>query len=268
MTPPESGLLNILMIGDIVGEPGRKAVFRHLDRLRDEYRLDLVIGNGENAAGGFGITHEVARELYRMGLDVITTGNHAWDKPEALDLFREEKRLLRPANYPEGTPGSGSGLFTTASGHKVGVVQVMGRVFMHALDCPFRAATREVNRMRRETPVVIVDVHAEASSEKMAMGWHLDGIASSVSGSHTHVQTADARLLPGGTGYLTDVGMTGPMDGVIGMRKDAVLARFLSGMPKRLAVASGPAVFSGAVFSIEPASGRCQRVERVYLPDV
>ncbi|MDH5526082.1 MAG: TIGR00282 family metallophosphoesterase [Nitrospirota bacterium] len=259
--------MNILMIGDIMGEPGRKSVFRHVDRLRDEYRLELVIGNGENAAGGFGITPEIARELYRQGIDVITTGNHAWDKREALDLFREEKRLLRPANYPDGTPGQGSGLFTTRSGHQVGVVQVMGRVFMHALDCPFKVAAREVARLKRETPCVVVDMHAEATSEKVAMGWHLDGQASAVAGSHTHVQTADERILPGGTGFLTDAGMTGPMDGVIGMKKEIVLSRFLTGMPKRFSVATGPTVFAGVIFSLDPDSGRCTGVKRLYLPD-
>jgi metallophosphoesterase (TIGR00282 family) len=259
--------MRILMIGDIVGEPGRKAVFRHVDRLRDEHGLDLVIGNGENAAGGFGLTHSVAKDLFANGIDVLTTGNHAWDKTEGVDLIRSDKRILRPANYPDGAPGVGSGVFTTGSGERVGVVQVMGRVFMHALDCPFRAASREVARLKRETPVVIVDMHAEATSEKVAMGWHLDGAASAVVGTHTHVQTADERVLPGGTGYLTDLGMTGPMDGVIGMKKELVLARFLTALPKRFAVASGPAVFCGAIVDVDADSGRCRAIQRVQLRD-
>jgi hypothetical protein len=259
--------MRVLYIGDIVGEPGRKAVFRNLDRLRDERGIDLVIGNAENAAGGFGVTAEVARDLFDFGVDVLTTGNHVWDKREALDFIRSEKRLIRPANYPEGTPGAGSGVFSTAKGERLGIVQVMGRVFMAPLDCPFRTAEREVARLKRETPCVLVDVHAEATSEKIAMGWHLDGAASVVVGSHTHVQTADERVLPGGTGYLTDTGMTGPMNGVIGMKKDLVLARFLTGMPKRFAVASGPVVFSAVLAEIDAASGRCTAIERVYLPD-
>jgi metallophosphoesterase (TIGR00282 family) len=261
------GTVRVLYVGDIVGEPGRKAVFRHVDRIRQEREVDLAIGNAENAAGGFGVTPEVAGDLFRMGLDVLTTGNHVWDKREALDFIRTEKRLIRPANYPEGAPGIGSGVFSTAGGGRVGVVQVMGRVFMPQTDCPFRTATREVARLKRETPCVIVDVHAEATSEKVAMGWHLDGEASAVLGTHTHVQTADSRVLPGGTGYITDVGMTGPMDGVIGMRRELVLGRFLTGMPKRLAVASGPAVLSAVLVDLDDATGRCTGVERLYLPD-
>jgi 2',3'-cyclic-nucleotide 2'-phosphodiesterase len=259
--------MRVLIIGDIVGEPGRKAVFRHIDRIRQERGIDLAIGNAENAAGGFGVTPEVVKELFDLGLDVLTTGNHVWDKREALDLIRTEKRLLRPANYPEGAPGLGSGVFSTPKGDRVGVVQVMGRVFMPQTDCPFRAATREVARLKRETPHVIVDMHAEATSEKVAMGWHLDGQASAVLGTHTHVQTADARVLPGGTGYITDVGMTGPLDGVIGMKRDLVLARFLTGMPKRLAVASGPAVLSAVVVELAEETGRCRRIEPLYLAD-
>jgi metallophosphoesterase (TIGR00282 family) len=213
------------------------------------------------------VTPEVVKELFDLGLDVLTTGNHVWDKREALDLIRTEKRLLRPANYPEGAPGLGSGVFSTPKGDRVGVLQVMGRVFMPHTDCPFKAASREVARLRRETPCVIVDMHAEATSEKVAMGWHLDGQASAVLGTHTHVQTADARVLPGGTGYITDVGMTGPLDGVIGMKRDLVLARFLTGMPKRLAVASGPTVLSAVVVALDGDSGRCLGVEPLYLAD-
>jgi len=259
--------MRVLLIGDIVGEPGRKAVFKHVDRLRDEHKLDLVIGNGENAAGGFGITQNVVKDLFGMGIDVMTTGNHAWDKREGIDLIRTDPRILRPANYPEGTPGVGSGVFTTSRGERVGMVQVMGRVFMNPLECPFRAASREVARLKRETPCVIVDIHAEASSEKVAMGWHLDGIASAVVGTHTHVQTGDERILPEGTGYLTDLGMTGPMNGIIGMKKELVLARFLTGMPKRLAVASGPVVLCGAIVDIHPETGRCQSIKRVQIRD-
>ncbi len=259
--------MRVLLIGDIVGEPGRKAIFRNLDRLKEEMRLDLVIGNAENAAGGFGITGPIMRDLFDLGIDVLTTGNHVWDKREAIDLIKTEKRLLRPANYPEGTPGQGSGIFTTQAGERVGVVQVMGRVFMHSLDCPFKAAEKEVRKLKRETACVIVDMHAEATSEKIAMGWHLDGQASAVIGTHTHVQTADARILPEGCGYLTDAGMTGPMDGVIGMKRELVLSRFLTAMPRRFAVASGAAVFAGVVTDIDAETGRCRKIERVYITD-
>ncbi|MFQ5508752.1 MAG: TIGR00282 family metallophosphoesterase [Leptospirillia bacterium] len=259
--------MRIFMIGDIVGEPGRKAVFKHLDRLREEHGFDLVIANAENAAGGFGVTHNVVRELFGMGIDVLTTGNHVWDKREAMDIIRTEKRLLRPANYPPGTPGLGSGVFTTAAGERVGVLQVMGRVFMHALDCPFRIADQEVTKLARETDCIVVDMHCEATSEKQAMGWHLDGRVAAVVGTHTHVQTADARVLPEGTGYITDLGMTGPLNGIIGMKRDLVLSRFLTGMPRRFAVAQGPVVLSGAIADIDTDTGRCNAMRNIYLPD-
>ncbi len=259
--------MRILFIGDIMGEPGRKAIFRNLDRLRDQHNIDFVIGNSENAAGGFGITEPIAKELYDMGLDVLTLGNHAWDKREAVDYIRTEKRLLRPANYPDGTPGVGSGLYVAPSGQKIGVVQVMGRVFMQPLDCPFRAATREVAKLKQQTPIVFVDMHAEATSEKVAMGWHLDGQASAVVGSHSHVQTGDERILPEGTGYLTDAGMTGPRDGIIGMKRELVLSRFLTNMPRRFAVASGPVLFCGAMVDIDAKSGKCTHIERIRCGD-
>jgi metallophosphoesterase (TIGR00282 family) len=260
-------MIRVLLIGDIIGESGRKAIFRNVDRLRGEKQLDMVIGNAENAAGGFGITQNVVRDLFSMGVDIMTTGNHAWDKREGIDIIRNDHRILRPANYPEGTPGVGSTIFTTPRGHKVGVLQVMGRVFMNPLDCPFKAANREVARLKRETDCIVVDCHAEATSEKVAMGWHLDGKVSAVVGTHTHVQSGDERILPEGTGYLTDAGMTGPMDGVIGMKRELVLARFLTGMPKRFAVASGPAILCGVIIDIDPDNGRCQRMERVQIRD-
>src|SRR5919198_986413 len=215
--------VKILFIGDIIGKPGRQVISRELHRLVDHHRVDLVIANGENAAGGFGITEETAKELFASGIHLLTSGNHVWDKKEALEFIDREGRLLRPANYPAGTPGRGSRVLSTAGGVRVAVLNLEGRVFMNNLDCPFRTADRELALLRKETPVVLVDFHAEATSEKVSLGWYLDGRASAVIGTHTHVQTADERLLPGGTAYLSDVGMTGPMDSIIGMRRDIVI---------------------------------------------
>src|SRR5205823_11674790 len=206
--------MKVLFIGDIMGEPGRRAIARTLHEVVAQHAVDLVIGNEENVAGGFGITPELAHELYEMGLAVITTGNHAWDKKEILDFFPQEPRLLRPANYPDGVPGRGSIVVETPGGERLGVLQVMGRAFMPTLDCPFQVARREVARLKTETRAIIVDMHAEATSEKMAMGHFLDGDVAAVVGTHTHVQTADEQILPKGTAYITDIGMTGPIHSV------------------------------------------------------
>mgnify|MGYP003338558680 FL=1 len=221
--------MKILYIGDIMGEPGRRAVGRMVPRVVSQRQVDVVIGNGENVAGGFGITPELAEELFEMGLSVITTGNHAWDKKEILDYFPREPRLLRPANYPAGVPGNGSYVVETPGGEKLGVLQLMGRAYMPTLDCPFQVAKREVARLKRETAAVLVDMHAEATSEKMAMGHYLDGDVIAVVGTHTHVQTADEQILPKGTAYLTDIGMTGPLHGVIGVKRNSPSRSFLPG---------------------------------------
>ncbi len=252
------------MLGDIIGEPGRKALAQHLRNLVREREIDLVIGNGENAAGGFGITPKVAEELFDTGIGVITLGNHAWDKKEAVEYIAREPRVIRPANYPEGVPGSG-GTVVEVGGYAVGVIQVMGRVHMPTLDCPFRAARREVARLRPRVQALMVDCHAEVTSEKMAMGWYLDGQVSAVVGTHTHVQTADERILPKGTAYLTDLGMTGPIDSVIGVQKEAAIERFLTQMPRRLEPASGPVVISGAVIEVDPSTGRATKIERLQF---
>src|SRR5687768_12653428 len=194
--------MKILFIGDIMGEPGRRAIARRLPKVVAQHSVDLVIGNGENAAGGFGITPELAHELFELGLSVITLGNHAWDKKEIVEYIRHEHRLLRPANYPDGVPGAGSVVVETPGGIRVAVLQLMGRAYMPTLDCPFQVAHREVERLKRETPTIVVDMHAEATSEKMAMGYYLDGEVSAVVGTHTHVQTADEQILPKGTAYL------------------------------------------------------------------
>jgi hypothetical protein len=260
--------MKVLFIGDIVGEPGRRALARALPKVVAGHAVDLVIGNGENAAAGFGITPELAQELFELGLSVITTGNHAWDKKEVVEFIRHEPRLLRPANYPEGVPGSGSIVVETAGGEKIGVLQLMGRVYMPAqVDCPFQVARREVARLKQETRAIIVDMHGEATSEKMAMGHFLDGEVAAVVGTHTHVQTADEQILPKGTAYLTDIGMTGPVHSVIGIKKELAIEKFLTQMPRRFEVASGPAVLSAVLIELDGTLGKAVSIQRLRIPD-
>ena len=259
--------MRILFIGDIMGEPGRKTVARFVPKLVGERGVDLVIGNAENAAGGFGITPDIARELFKVGVHVLTSGNHIWDKKEIIDYIKDEPRLLRPANYPKGVPGRGSVIVPIASGEKVGVLQLMGRVSMPTLDCPFRVGQHEVEALRREARAIIVDMHAEATSEKMAMGWYLDGEVSAVFGTHTHVQTADERILPKGTAYLTETGMTGPTESVIGIKKELAIEKFLTQMPRRFEVAPGPCVFSAVLLDVDTTVGKAVSVERLRIQD-
>ena len=257
--------MHILFIGDIVGRPGRDLVQRGLDALVDRYAIDLVIANAENAAGGFGVTRETGEALLDAGIDVMTSGNHIWDKKEAIDYIGIEPRLLRPANFPAGVPGRGSYLARTATGRPVGVVNVMGRVFMPILDDPFAVVLREIEALREHTRIIFVDFHAEATSEKLAMAWHLNGRATAVVGTHTHVQTADARLLPGGTATITDVGMTGPHDSIIGVVKEAALSRFLTGMPSRFETATGDPRLNAVVVEADEATGHATDIERLNL---
>jgi metallophosphoesterase (TIGR00282 family) len=259
--------MKVLFIGDIFGEPGRRAIARLLPKLIALHGVDVVVGNGENAAGGFGITPDIAQDLFDLGLSVITTGNHAWDKKESVDFYRREPRLLRPANYPDGAPGRGSFVVETAAGERLAVLQVMGRVYMPTLDCPFQVARREAAKLRQQTSAIIVDMHAEATSEKMAMGHFLDGEVSAVLGTHTHVQTVDEQILPKGTAYLTDIGMTGPVHSVIGIKKELALEKFLTGMPKRFEVAPGPAVFCAALIELDAALGKATSIQRLRLPE-
>jgi metallophosphoesterase (TIGR00282 family) len=259
--------VNVLIIGDIMGEPGRKAVARLLPKLVVQRGIDLVIGNGENAAGGFGITPDLVDELFDVGVSVITTGNHAWDKKEIIDFIPREPRLLRPANYPEGAPGKGTYVATAPNGESAGVLHVMGRAFMPTLDCPFQTAKREVEKLRVHTPAIVVDMHAEATSEKMAMGHFLDGSVSVVVGTHTHVQTADEQILPKGTAYITDIGMTGPLHSVIGIKKELAIEKFLTGMPRRFEVASGPVVFCAVFVALDARLGKALSIERVRIID-
>jgi len=255
--------MKILLIGDIVGRPGRVIVEREVRRLREERGLDLVVANCENAAAGAGITPNLAEELFRAGVDVLTSGNHVWRKKEAFELLKLDPRVLRPANYPDGAPGAGSTIVETLKGEKVGILNVMGRVFMEPLDCPFRTAERELVRLKLVTSVIIVDMHAEATSEKVAMGWFLDGKVSCVFGTHTHIPTADERILPQGTGFITDVGMTGPYDSVIGRRVDQILQRFLSNLPVKSEVADGNVQLRGLLVEVDPATGKATAVERL-----
>lgn len=259
--------MKVLYIGDIMGEPGRRAVARMVPRLVSQRQIDVVVGNGENAAGGFGITPDLAEELFGMGLSAITTGNHAWDKKEILDYFPRERRLLRPANYPEGVPGQGSVIVQSKNGEELAIVQLMGRAYMPTLDCPFQVAKREMGKLKKRVAAVIVDMHAEATSEKMAMGHYLDGEATAVVGTHTHVQTADEQILPRGTAYLTDIGMTGPLHGVIGVKKELAIEKFLTGMPRRFEVAAGPTVFCAALIELDARIGKALSIERVRILD-
>jgi metallophosphoesterase (TIGR00282 family) len=257
--------MNVLMIGDIFGEPGRAALARLLPALRREHAIDFTVVNVENAAGGFGVTPAMGRAFLDQGVDVMTSGNHIWDKKEIVEYIVKENLLLRPANFPAGTPGTG---FVTvkAGPHKVAVLNLMGRVFMLPIDCPFQAADAIVPELRRETPIVLVDMHAEATSESLAMGWYLDGRVSAVVGTHRHVQTADERVLPGGTAYITDLGMTGPTDGVIGVDRELIIQRFRTQMPARFEPARGPAALHGVVIAIDPDTGRATDIRRLRVP--
>ncbi len=258
--------MRILFVGDIVGKPGRRALRELLGKVIESYGIDFTIANGENAAGGMGITPAIALEIFEMGVDVLTTGNHIWAKKEIISFLNDEPRILRPANYPEQVPGKGSGIFFSKQGQKIGVLNLEGRVFMKHLDCPFRAGEKEVERLRKETLAIVVDFHAEATSEKMAMGWFLNGGVSAVLGTHTHIQTCDDRILDEGTAYITDVGMTGPLDSVIGIRKQVALDRFLTQIPWKFDVASGEIELQGVMVEIDEKTGKSREIKRLRIP--
>ncbi len=258
--------MRILMVGDVVGKAGRDTASEWIPTLREELGAHVVIINGENAAGGIGITPDIARAMLSEGMaDVVTLGNHAWGKREIYGYLDDEPRLLRPANYPPGAPGRGSGVFTTREG-SFGVVSLQGRTFMEPLDCPFRAADAILPELRKRTPIIIVDFHGEATSEKQAFGWYVDGRATAVIGTHTHVQTADERILPGGTAYLSDVGMTGPPDSVIGMSRDSVIPKFISLLPARFEVAQGAAQLCAVLIEAQPDTGEAISIRRLQTP--
>lgn len=259
--------MQVLFVGDVVGKPGRRCLQEMLPFLVDRWRVDLVIANGENAAGGLGLTAKALNELKDAGVHVITGGNHIWDKKEVFQFIDTEPGLLRPANYPPGsTPGRGSAVFRTGSNIPVGILNLSGRVFMPPVDCPFRRAEDEITLLQEEAKIILVDFHAEATSEKQAMGWHLDGRVSAVIGTHTHVQTADERILPGGTAYITDAGMTGLHDSILGVDREGALARFRTGLPGRLNVSPGPARLNAVLLALDPQTGQATGIRRLNEP--
>jgi metallophosphoesterase (TIGR00282 family) len=262
--------VKLLFIGDIVGEPGRKAVKTLLPKLREQHRLDFVIANGENSAGGSGITPKTAQEIFSAGVDVITSGDHLWDQKEVMELLHNEKRFLRPLNYPPGTPGQGSGIFEIRNPKSeiqnpptIAVLNAQGRTFLPALENPFLAVPPEVGRLRQRVKIIFVDFHAEATSEKIAFARMLDGQVSAVVGTHTHVQTADEQIFPGGTAYLSDAGFTGPHESVLGREIEPVIKRFVTNMPQRFEVARDRVLLHGAIVEIENVSGKAISIQRV-----
>lgn len=259
--------VRVLAIGDIVGKPGRVALKTKLPDLRAQEGVDFCFANGENAAGGSGLTSETAGDLFKAGVDVITTGDHVWKKKEILKTFKKNSPILRPENFPEGTPGKGFIVFTTEKGAELAVVLLLGRVFMNPIDCPFLAADRVLERIAGRARLILVDIHAEATSEKIAMGHYLDGRVSAVLGTHTHVQTADEKILPKGTAYLSDLGMTGPSFSILGRRVDRVVKRFVTGMPTPFDVAGGGTQINGAIVDIDVDTGRAAAIRRVNLTE-
>ncbi len=259
------GVMKILFVGDVVGRPGRQCVARHLPEIRDTHHIDMVVANGENAAGGTGATPETLRELERSGVDAFTMGNHVWRKDALLKTLGKMKNVVRPANYPEGAPGRGHAVIELSGGRKVGLLNLLGRVYMDPLECPFQHADFALKALHEETSLIVVDIHAEATSEKVAMGWHLDGRCTAVLGTHTHVQTADEWILPKGTAYMTDVGMCGPLESVIGVRTDRVLTRFLTAMPQKFDIAKGPAIFCAVAIEADDETGKATGITRMLL---
>lgn len=258
--------MKVLFLGDIIGKPGRNAISRNLDELIRKHDIEMVIANGENAAGGIGISIKTADSLLNMGIDVITTGNHVFKKREIYSLLDKEDRLLKPANYPPDTPGRGYNIYELEKlgNLKVAVINLCGRVFVENLDCPFRTVNRILEYVSEETPIIIVDMHAEVTSEKVAMGWYLNGRVSAVVGTHTHIQTADERILPDdGTAYITDVGMVGPRDSVIGVKKENIIERFLTGMPQKFTVAREDVWINGVVLDIDEKTGKTSSIKRI-----
>jgi len=262
----EKGFLRILFLGDIVGKPGRYIVANLLPKVKEEKDVDFVIANGENAAGGIGLEEKIAQRIYRYGVNVITSGNHIWDKIDKIEkMLEEEPTLLRPLNYPIGNPGHGSVIYELDEDLKVGVINIQGRVFMFPIDCPFRTIEKELEEMKKETNIIIVDFHAEATSEKIAMAWFLDGKVSFLVGTHTHVQTNDGRIFPNGMAYLTDAGMCGPVDSVIGVNVDSSLHRFLYQTPKKFFPARGDVIFNGVIVDIDINTGKAKNIELINI---
>jgi metallophosphoesterase (TIGR00282 family) len=255
--------MKILFIGDIVGSPGRRAVREIIPRIKEKEKVDFIIANAENAAGGSGLTPKIAEELLSYGVNTLTSGDHIWKRKEIMDILNEDDRILRPANYPEGVPGRGWGIYSTKGKFKIGVINLVGRVFMESLECPFRVGRGIVEEIKRETPIILMDIHAEATSEKIALVWYFDGLISAILGTHTHVQTADERIYPKGTAFLTDVGMTGPHDSVIGRKAEQILTRFITQLPTRFEMAEENVQLNGAIITIDEKTGKAKDIKRI-----
>lgn len=265
----DENIMNILCVGDIVGKPGRAALEGLLENIKQEFNIDFTIVNAENSAGGSGITSKIAKHFFELGCDVLTLGDHVWDQKEIEGYLDEEEFIVRPANFPDGAPGKGWCIKTTSSGIKIGVVNMMGRVFMrYHVECPFRVLEAIVEEISQQTPNIIVDMHAEATSEKVALGHFMDGRVSAIFGTHTHIQTADEKVLPKQTAYITDLGMTGPHDSVIGQNKENIVERFLTSLPVRFSVAKDDVWFQGIVVDVDEATGRARGIVRVQKPFV
>lgn len=262
-----NSFVNILFIADIVGKPGLEIVRRHISNIKAKHNIDFCIANGENGAGGKGITETIAREYFSIGINVITGGNHIFEKSNAHKFLNENRQILRPLNYPPQNLGRGSNIYSLANGVSIGVINAQGRTFMYSIDCPFRALSEEVNRIRQHTNILVVDFHAEATAEKLALGYYLDGKVSAVIGTHTHVQTADEQIFKSGTAYITDAGMTGPFESVIGLQKEVAIRRFITQIPSRYQVADGPAQLCAVTINIDTKTGKAQHIERILIRD-
>lgn len=260
--------MRILFIGDIVGRPGREIIQNVLWSVREREKIDMVIANGENAAGGSGLTPEIAEKFFRDGIDVLTSGDHIWKKKEIYGFLEKTERVIRPLNYPKGVPGKGATVIETAKGGvKVGIINLIGRVFMSPMDCPFERVGQVLEELKGRTSIIIVDMHAEATSEKIAMGWYLNGAVSAVLGTHTHIQTADEKILSEGTAYITDCGMTGPYDSVIGRNKQEILTRFLTQMPVRFEMATDDVEMHGVIIEVDVKTGKALNIRRIKETD-
>lgn len=257
--------MKILCIGDIVSRTGRDMLFKYVDELKYKTGIDFVIANAENSNHGRGMTKRCYDEMIRAGVDFFTLGNHTWGAKDIISIMENEDNVIRPLNYFGSVPGSGSAIIRTKTGIRIGIINLIGQTNMLPCNSPFEAAEREIKRISEITPIIIVDFHAEVTSEKVAMGYFLDGKASVVFGTHTHIQTADEKILPGGTGYITDLGMTGPADSVLGMNKSIIVKRFLTGMPQKFEIAPGKGQFCGCIFTIDENSGKCSDIERLYF---
>ncbi len=256
--------MKIMLVGDVVGRPGRDAFQKYTSKLRQEKNIDLVVVNGENSAGGKGITRKSMSALYHAGADIITSGNHVWDKKDVLEFIDQEPFLIRPANYPEGAPGKGYCIYPFKA-KNIGVMNLSGRAFMQDMDCPFQKAEEILREMKAECDIILLDFHAETTSEKMAMGWYLDGRVNAVVGTHTHIQTADERILPQGTAYITDLGMVGPWNSVLGVKKDIILKKFTTALPVRFELEEGPNAYSALVVEIDDKTNSTLAIERIFI---